>query len=255
MFLLVLLLSLFSFNAMAYDLIPPANSERVAYPGVLLSQFEENDAYDPFVDYSEFEEATEEEADINFFRNGRFFTLGFVLGYRTFTDTLGEIYSPAPNFGLFLSYFFDLRFAMQLTFLTGDHNIALNSQGVRVRGNASLTSFGLNLKYYINTQNVTKGLASINPYLTGGLANISRTATIKEESAFGKESATAFEIGGGIELPLMRNKMYFGVQATYQMVNFADENTEITLSNNSIRTGRYPTGDIVNITSVLGVNF
>jgi len=148
-----------------------------------------------------------------------------------------------------------LRFAMQLTFLTGDHNIALNSQGVRVRGNASLTSFGLNLKYYINTQNVTKGLASINPYLTGGLANISRTATIKEESAFGKESATAFEIGGGIELPLMRNKMYFGVQATYQMVNFADENTESTLSNNSIRTGRYPTGDIVNITSVLGVNF
>ena len=31
------------------------------------------DAYDPFVDYSEFEEVSEEEADINFFRNGRFF--------------------------------------------------------------------------------------------------------------------------------------------------------------------------------------
>ena len=39
---------------------------------------EDDDSYDPFADYSEFEEDSQEEADIHFFRNGRFFTLGFI---------------------------------------------------------------------------------------------------------------------------------------------------------------------------------
>ncbi|MCB9026545.1 MAG: hypothetical protein H6625_09535 [Bdellovibrionaceae bacterium] len=229
--------------------------ELPSYPGVLISQFDDSDAYDPFVDYSEFEEATEEEADIHFFRNGRFFTLGFVLGYRSFTNTMGEIFAPAPNFGLFLSYFFDLRFAMQLTFATGDHSVAISSQGIDAIGTASLSSFGLNLKYYFNTQNVTKGLASINPYITGGFSNFTRTTVIKSESAFGKESATGVEIGGGIELPMLRNKMYFGFQGAYQLANFPGENSELSIANGTISTGIYPTGDIFNITAILGINF
>ncbi len=250
----ILLLS-FLFSQMAFaDFVAEPNE--TTYPGVLISQLEDSDAYDPFVDFSEFEEASEEEADINFFRNGRFFTLGFVFGYRSFTDSLGELYAPAPNFGLFLSYFFDLRFAMQLTFTTGDHTLDFTSaQGNNIKGSASITSFGLSLKYYFNTQNVTKGLAQINPYLTGGFANLSRTATVSEESAFSKESASSFEVGIGFELPLLRNKMYFGVQGTYQLVNFADENTQILLNNGSDETGIYPAGDIIHVTGILGINF
>lgn len=225
------------------------------YQGVLLAE-SDGEAYDPFVDYSEFEEASEEEADINFFRNGRFFTLGFVLGYQSFTDSLGELYQPAPNFGLFLSYFFDLRFAMQLTFTTGDHDLDFTSKaGNHVSGTASISTFGINLKYYFNTQNVTKGLAQINPYITGGLANVSRTATVANEDAFSKESAKGFELGLGIELPLLRNKMYFGVQGTYKLVNFADENKEIVLEGGADETGIFPSGDIITVNAILGVNF
>src|SRR5580704_6306750 len=54
--------------------------------------------FDPFSDYSEFEEGSEEEADINFFHNGRFFSIGLLGGYESFTDTLGEIYSPSFQF-------------------------------------------------------------------------------------------------------------------------------------------------------------
>lgn len=36
-----------------------------------------DEAFDPFSDYSEMEQDAEEEADINFFKNGRFLTLGF----------------------------------------------------------------------------------------------------------------------------------------------------------------------------------
>ena len=35
--------------------------------------FSEDDTYDPFADYSEFDASEEEEADIRFFKNGRFF--------------------------------------------------------------------------------------------------------------------------------------------------------------------------------------
>ena len=224
--------------------------------GLAHAQSDSADAYDPFVDFSEYEEATQEEADINFFRNGRFFTLGFVGGYQQFTDSLGKMYQNSPNYGLFLSYFFDLRFALQLTFKTGDHTLNFTSpEGTAVRGNASITNTGLNLKYYMNTQNVTKGLAQFNPYLTGGFAQISRTTTVTDESAFGKESSNAFNIGAGVEIPMMRNKMYIGLQADYYLVNFADENTEIVLQSGLEETGIFPSGDITSLSMVLGVNF
>ena len=221
----------------------------------LLAQVD--DAYDPFVDYSEFEEASEEEADINFFRNGRFFTLGIIGGYRSFTESQGDIFDPGTAFGVFLSYFFDLRFALQLSFLTGDHAIGFQAKngGTKVRGNAGMTTAGLALKYYFNTQNVTRGLANLNPYITGGFSQVTRTMTISGEQAFGKEGAMGFDMGAGIELPMLRNKMYFGSQFTYQLVTFKDENSEITLQNGSEPTGIFPTGDVFMVNFILGVNF
>ena len=95
--------------AKAHDLLsPPAllhgsESTLQVPPGVLLAQNETDDAYDPFADYSEFEESMDEEEDINFFRNGRLLTLGFIGGYRGWTQTLGSIYTGNATFGLFLS--------------------------------------------------------------------------------------------------------------------------------------------------------
>ncbi|MEO0337018.1 MAG: hypothetical protein AAF202_11515, partial [Pseudomonadota bacterium] len=233
-------------SALAYD--PP--------PGILLAQeFEAGDAYDPFADYSEFEATEEEEADINFFRNGRFFTVGFLGGYQMFTETLGDLYDPAFDFGLYLSYFFDLRFAIQLQFTTGDHNLSFTSPGgVRVNGNVSVTTLGILLKYYLNTQNVTKGIADLNPFVFGGFNQITRTATVEGEDAFAKEGPMGFEFGSGIELPMMRDKMYIGFQASYTLVTFSDENSEITLATGE-RTGIFPTGDILKFNAVLGINF
>lgn len=220
-----------------------------------LAQAQEADeSYDPFADYSEFEESAEEEADINFFRNGRFFTLGFIGGYRGFTETMGEIQKPAMAFGMFLSYFFDLRFALQLGFLTGDHELSFKPpSGVPVRGNVSITDISLNLKYYLNTQNVTRGLAKMNPYLIGGFSQVYRTTSVVGESAFGKEGAMGFNLGTGIEIPLMRN-MYFGGQAAFQLVSFQNENSEIILAGNQA-TGLYNKGDIFSLMAILGLNF
>jgi hypothetical protein len=232
-----------------------ANDRPIALPGTLLAQNEGDDAYDPFADYSEFEESMDEEEDINFFRNGRLLTLGFIGGYRGFTNTLNQIYTSGPGFGLFLSYFFDLRFALQFGFLTSDHTLTVKGSGFSpIQGTVSLTDLSFLLKMYFNTQNVTRGLADLNPYLVGGFSQIYRTITVSGNDNFAKDSAFAFDIGAGLEIPMMRNKMFFGFQGLYQLVNFADE-AKVIQDENDTLTGVTPAGDSFLILGVLGVNF
>jgi hypothetical protein len=228
--------------------------ENLHIPGLRVAQFDADDTYDPFADYSEFDEAQEEEADINFFRHGRFVTLGFLGGMRGFTSGLSTIYTSAPAFGLFLSYFFDLRFALQFSFNTSNHSFHVSSPTQRATGSISITNFAVDLKYYINTQNVTKGLAKFNPYFIGGFSRVDRTTSIDQVEGFGKEGAMGFNLGVGIELPMMRNKMFFGAQGMYQMINFQDKNTEIVFANGE-HTGQYPNGDSYTLLGILGVNF
>lgn len=213
------------------------------------------DAYDPFIDYNEFEIADEEEADINFFRHGRFLTAGFVLGQRGFTEGMADIYSKDTLYGLYMSYFFDLRFALQFGYTTGSHAIGITGGGKTVTGDAKLSGVSIDLKYYFNTQNVTKGLAALNPYAIVGFTSFTRESVVDGQPEFSKDSAVAFNLGAGIEIPFLRNKMYFGAQGMYQMVNFRDENTEITLDNGAIQTGMYPNGDFITVLGILGVNF
>ena len=235
-------------SPVSYALNAPPLSKQVA-------QFDADDTYDPFADYSEFDEAQDEEEDINFFRNGRFLTLGFTGGARGFTSGLGNMYQPAGAFGLFLCFFFDLRFAMQFTFLTSSHAFHVQGKsGNSASGTIGIDSFDLNLKYFVNTQNVTKGLAKLNPYIIGGFARVDRTSTIQGVEGFAKEGAMAFDLGVGIELPLFRNKMFFGAQVLYQLINFQDENTEIVFVNGD-RTGKFPNGDSFTGLAILGVNF
>ena len=111
---------------------------------------------------------------------GQFGLIGFIGGMRGFTQGLGNLYTTAPSFGLFLSYFFDLRFAMQFSFNTSDHAFHVTSVDGKqtANGTVGISNFALDMKYYINTQNVTKGLAKFNPYFIAGFARVDRTTHI-----------------------------------------------------------------------------
>lgn len=221
--------------------------------GLLLAQ--SDDSYDPFADYSEFEESVDEEEDVNFFRNGRLLTLGFIGGARFYTQTLSQIYSTNMAFGLFLSYFFDLRFALQFGFLTSDHLLNVVGSGFKpIRGSVNLSDISANLKYYFNTQNVTRGLADLNPFLLAGFSQIYRTTTVSGSDNFAKDSAFAFNAGAGIEVPMMRNKLYFGLQAMFQYAMFTDE-AKIIFDEDDTPTNITPNGDTFTVLGVLGVNF
>ena len=222
-------------------------------PSEILLAAEDADAYDPFADYNEFEEATEEEADINFFRNGRFLTLAIVGGYRGFTGVLGQLYTSSPYFGAELTYFFDLRFALQMAYLTGNHAETIAAGGQPYTGTVQISQFSFDLKYYMTTQNVTRGLAKFNPYFILGVAQVSRTNKIDGTDGYSRDQAMGLEAGLGFEIPLLKNKAFFGIEAVYEYVSFPDSGNQIMIQGQP--TGIYPSGQIMRGGGVLGINF
>ncbi len=234
-------------------------------PSPTLAQYD--DQYDPFADFSEFEDDEQQRKDIEFFESGRLLTFGFLGGYRSWTDSNSQLFESAPAFGLFLTYFFDLRFGMQVSFLTGDHYMAFpaSRDGVNpaVPGNNSLTSLNIDLKYYFNTQNVTRGLAILNPYILAGFSQNYRTITLVDQDAFNKETAFGANFALGIEIPIMDGKLFLGGQGMYRLVNFPDEGQELINTRvdggtglpDPRRTGIITRGDVVEFLGVMGINF
>ncbi len=190
--------------------------------------------FDPFSDYNEDEQSAEEEADINFFKNGRFLTVGVLAGYRGYTEGFSQGYSPALAFGVQFSYFFDLQTALSLSYGIADspvdfysyNDLNFSSVSEHYTGTVNIQSFHLNAKYYFNTENVTKGLAELNPYLLVGVGQYTRTYNLSKVLAINPDRPIGFCLATGIEIPIMRHRAYFGLQATYHYVQFPDENNE-----------------------------
>lgn len=235
------------------------NEDPAAYrPGLLLAQADFEDSYDPFSDYSEFDEASEEEADVYFFRHGRFFTIGLALGQRFFTDKMGALYKAAPTYGIFLTFFFDLRLALQFGFSVGDHAFSFpTSSGSPVEGNVGFTILHMNLKHYFNTQNMTRGLSDLNPYIIGGIEQVFRTYTTSTTAglAEGKDSTLGLNFGGGIEVPFNRKRSFFGIQGNYHYVQFKDENANLTSPETGAAITSKVSGDTFDIMGIIGINY
>ena len=182
-----------------------------------------DDVYDPFADYSEFEENSEEEADINFFKNGRFFNFGFLFGGRMFNAGMAENISPNLSPGVTFTYFFNLQMAFQFTYSYSSHifgPIQSPSEPVPFEGNVSFTHIAFDLKYYFNTENVTRGLALLNPYIYGGFSQNQRSFSAVDQPFVAKDDGAGAEIGIGIEIPFFRKEVFIGVQVSYVYVNF-----------------------------------
>jgi hypothetical protein len=190
--------------------------------------------FDPFSDYNEDEQSAEEEADINFFKNGRFLTVGVLAGYRGYTEGFSQGYGPAVSFGIQFSYFFDLQTALSLSYSIADSSVdfysyndaSFTSVSEHYTGTVNIQSFDLNAKYYFNTENVTKCLAELNPYVLFGIGQFTRTYNLSKVLAIEPDRPIGFKIGTGIEIPIMRHRAYFGLQAEYHYVQFPDENNE-----------------------------
>lgn len=212
----------------------------------------EEDTFDPFADFSEFESNSDEQEDINFFKNGRMLTIGFQGGLLNYTGELAQKYQSSFRYGLFVSYFFDLNFAIQLNWLSTDSPVSFRSQDTNLTGNSSLSTLGFGIKYFLNTQNVTKGLAELNPYFILGMSSNSRTVRFGTISGNLKDNSSGFNAGMGIELPILQKKLFWGAQLTYDLVNFKDENIPFIYDDKNYGTSK---GDMWNALACIGLNF
>ncbi|HPI40919.1 MAG TPA: hypothetical protein PLJ21_08945 [Pseudobdellovibrionaceae bacterium] len=230
------------------------NIQNVHAAPLLLAQNESDEFYDPFADYSEFDTENEEEADIYFFKHGRFFSVGMAGGQRSFTGNMSTQYAPNIAYGFFINYFFDFRFAFSLSYLTGVHKVKISTTTPNTyEGSLTLSSINLDFKYYFNPQNFTKKLAALNPYIIGGFAQNTRTYSLATISDQFRDSAMGFNMGMGIEIPMMKKKSFIGLQGNYYLVNFPDESKKVFLETETL--SKTIDGDYFQVLAVLGTNF
>ncbi len=230
------------------------------------TEIEIDESFDPFADYNEYEQQTEEEEDINFLRNGRYLTLAFIAGYRGFIGGgLAQAYRGNLSYGAEFNYFFNLQLAAGLSYTMGDHNVGFNSYTNEAlttvsrsyNGTVSIHAIDLHVKYYFNTDNVTKGLADLNPYGVLGTSFNIRSYSLDNVLTDSADEVWGFKFGGGIEIPILRNRSYVGFQGVYRYVQFPDENKRGIDQGGAQPFPIYPRldGDFFDISVILGLNF
>lgn len=228
------------------------------------TQTEVDESFDPFADYNEYEQQSDEEEDINFLRNGRYLTVAFAAGYRGFLfGGFTQAYRASLTYGAEFNYFFNLQLAMGLSYTISDHavnfasysndNFTIGRNGYT--GSVNLNIIDFHLKYYFNTDNVTKGLADLNPYGIGGTSYYIRKYSL-ENVLDSTDQVWGFKVGAGIEIPIMKHRAYWGAQIVYRYVQFPDENKERIVENGNERPiNPRLNGDVYDITFLLGLNF
>ena len=213
--------------------------------------------FDPFIDYGEFQDNVTEEESVNFFQNGRSLTLSFMGGYEALTLNMRQIYGDAPFVvGAGISFFLDLRFAFQVSgaFPSGHYNSLLNSS-------SSFSHFGIDLKYYLNRQYLTKDASFFNPYFVFGpfwlnikahIPQISAPQPIPliqnpaqspgqaippldpltrdEKQALASYNAAGVKAGLGLEIPFIKQS-FIGVEVSYLYTVLQNENEDLSTLN------------------------
>ena len=216
---------------------------------LLLAEDKTGGAFDPFIDYGEFQENVAEEESINFFQHGRSLIVSFMTGYEGLTPNIRQIYGDAPlALGLGISFFFDLHLAFQVggVFPTQHYNSLLGSS-------TRFMHYGIDLKYYFNRQYLKKEKEFFNPYMIIGsfwiqlknklsptaqqqnipLSNPEGTSAnqgllnaqeLKSQEAF---SAFGGKVGLGFEVPLIK-KSFIGMEIAYLYTNLEFENENLS---------------------------
>ena len=223
------------------------------------SQETELNAYDPFADYSEFENTAEEQENINFFQTGRFLTLGAKGGIKLFTLNMATLYQLGPSYGGYLNYFFDLNFAIQFGLNASTHSIALKTpSGQNFLGAADFISMGVDFKYFLDKNLFNKNFSWLQPYFFLGVFNskVTLVATFTDQAGFFEDSGYGLNMGLGMEFHFLK-KIHFGLEYAFKFITLEQEAVplQLNIGNTSKNTNFRPYGDWMTINLLLGVNF
>lgn len=180
----------------------------------------------PFTEYGEFNEENYEAAETRFFQHGRFFGLSVGLGYEGVAGGRGLLYQGGfPVFDFKLHYWFDFNLALDLGFFTASHSIDTNV-GNAGHIDVNLVRFGVDLKYYFDTKNLSAPISFANPYILLGIGSLSKTQNYANQGlTTASEAAFAVSGGGGLEFTISPRRSFFELEAKAHSVRFQDTYT------------------------------
>ena len=223
---------------------------------ILISQTDST--FDPFIDYGDFQDEVSEENTINFFQQGRSFSLALNGGYEAISFNIRNIYGDAGFFGGQISFFVNFHFAFQLSavFPVSHYNSLYNV-------NFQLFHAGLDFKYYWNRQYVNEGKDLINPYLIFGpfwlntnssdalkkqptiistspsptsntnsntpnaTIPVIQTLSREDRATLASDSGLGIKIGVGVELALIQQS-FMGLEISYLYAMLQNENEDLS---------------------------
>ena len=211
-------------------------------------------AFDPFIDYGEFQDEVTEEESINFFHYGRSLSLALMGGYEALTSaftgfSIRQIYGDSGFIGVNATFFLDLRFAIQLSgvFPTGHYNSLYNTA-------FPFAHYGLDLKYYWNRQYLSKDKDFFSPYVIFGPFQLNIKSSLPappsvtapqqnngqspqtiprnnlsrlEAQAIASYNAAGIKAGFGFELALIQQS-FIGFEFTYLYTVLQHENEDLS---------------------------
>ena len=179
---------------------------------------EEFNTYNPVVDYLDFQQSeSEEEENLNFFKDGRLLSVMFFPAFRYFFPE--KAYAPFLNFGASLNHFVNLSTSIQFSLVMGTHNVI---HGGQTLGQSSFRTIYTDLKYYWNRDRLIKSIAYFNPFIFVGVL-FSQRGTVTYNTEGNRITHSALGVGGrsglGIEIHISQ-KFFIGTQLGYEFTPF-----------------------------------
>lgn len=184
----------------------------------------------PFTEYGEFDEEKEEAEATRFFQHGRFFGVSVGGGYEGALGNRGILWQGGfPTVDLKVHYWFDFNFSLALGLTYAPHYFVTNSERV----NVTLLNMGIDLKYYVDTKNLSAAISFANPYFLIGGGSFSKSQASLTDGSVDKDDSFGISVGAGLEFPIRLKKTYFSLESKMGFVRFDDTYTSKHSSSSS----------------------
>jgi len=179
----------------------------------------------PFTDYGEFHQAEEEEADTQFLQNGRFFGVSLGLGFQFLDGNRGTLWQGGfPLVDFKVHYWFDFNLGLDMGFFTVNQFYD-TSQTLGGHVDVNLLRVGLDVKYYLTTQNLSAPISFANPYVLLGFGSFTKTENSFVQGTQDRDTSIGLSLGAGLEFVVTPRKIYFEIEGKMHLVQFKDTNT------------------------------
>ena len=218
-------------------------------------EIDELNAYDPFIDYIDFQDSEHEEESMAFFQTGRVLSVGGYVGYRHFLFLPGQERNTtdSPNYGGFIKSFVNLNIAIQFSYIGSVSSFYYTDKSKNIVSSvrAMYHSLGAEFRYYWNRTKLIRTLARLNPYVAGGVMLNRRTF---QKLVYNKLLPSSSHSGGlkagfGLEYHLS-TRFHLGLHAEYNFMFIKQQECIDTQSPHIC-----PPENILNAMFVLGRNF